>query len=81
MQENVYLKKLAIKKKKEVEERRQREERFGRKPYDRNDRGGSSDRPKRDFKQYTPRTEKPVETSAAVEAKPVVEAVKTEVKE
>ena len=60
-----------------MEERRQREERFGRKPYDRNDRGGSSDRPKRDFKQYTPRTDKPVEATAVVEAaKPVVEAAK-----
>lgn len=51
--------------KQRMEERRQREERYGRKPYDRN----SSDRPKRDFKQYTPRTEKAVET-------PVVEAEK-----
>ena len=54
--------------KQRMEERRQREERYGRKPYDRNDRN-SSDRPKRDFKQYTPRTEKAVET-------PVVEAEK-----
>lgn len=64
--------------KQRMEERRQREERFGRKPYDRNERGGNSDRPKRDFKQYTPRTEKAVETPV-VEAEKVVEA--TEVKE
>ena len=59
-----------------MEERRQRDERSGRRPYDRNREGG--DRPKRDFKQYTPRTEKAVETPV-VEAEKVVEA--TEVKE
>jgi small subunit ribosomal protein S2 len=46
-----------------MEERRQREERSGRRPYDRNREGG--DRPKRDFKQYTPRTAEKTEATAA----------------
>ena len=51
-----------------MEERRQRDERSGRRPYDRNREGG--DRPKRDFKQYTPRpTEKTEATAAPVEVK------------
>lgn len=51
-----------------MEERRQRDERSGRRPYDRNREGG--DRPKRDFKQYTPRpAEKTEATAAPVEVK------------
>lgn len=51
-----------------MEERRQRDERSGRRPYDRNREGG--DRPKRDFKQYTPRpAEKTEATSAPEEVK------------
>ncbi len=51
-----------------MEERRQRDERSGRRPYDRNREGG--DRPKRDFKQYTPRpTEKTEATAAPAEVK------------
>lgn len=46
-----------------MEERRQRDERSGRRPYDRNREGG--DRPKRDFKQYTPRPTKKTEATAA----------------
>ncbi len=46
-----------------MEERRQRDERSGRRPYDRNREGG--DRPKRDFKQYTPRPAEKTEATAA----------------
>lgn len=46
-----------------MEERRQRDERSGRRPYDRNREGG--DRPKRDFKQYTPRLAEKTEATAA----------------
>lgn len=46
-----------------MEERRQRDERSGRRPYDRNREGG--DRPKRDFKQYTPRPAEKTEAPAA----------------
>lgn len=45
-----------------MEERRQRDERSGRRPYDRNREGG--DRPKRDFKQYTPRPAEKTEATA-----------------
>ncbi len=59
-----------------MEERRQRDERSGRRPYDRN--RDNSDRPKRDFKQYTPR---PVEKTEATAAPAEVKVETKEVSE
>jgi small subunit ribosomal protein S2 len=52
-----------------MEERRAREEKYGRRPYDRN---------KREFKPYTPRSERPVEASTNNENTKPAETVETE---